>query len=92
MVDEHINKKAISRFLKAFGENVSKIRLEKNMTVTELANKCNASSKKISRTEKGEYDFKISSMMVIAKGLDVSLLRLLDFPESETIKDQIWLL
>jgi transcriptional regulator with XRE-family HTH domain len=92
MIDSQINKAAVSRFLKAFGENVAKIRLEKNMTATDLANKCNASSRKISRTEKGEYDFKISSMMVIANGLGVGMTTLLDFPESETIKDQIWTL
>ena len=41
MIDSQINKATVIRFLKAFGENVRRIRLEKNMTVTELANKCN---------------------------------------------------
>lgn len=85
-----INQEAINSFLKQFGENVRRIRIEKNMSITELANKCNASPRKISRTEKGEYNFKISSMLVIANGLEVELIELLDFPEAEKLKDSIW--
>ncbi|MBN2893437.1 MAG: helix-turn-helix transcriptional regulator [Bacteroidales bacterium] len=90
MINPEINEEAVERFLKAFGDNVKRIRLEKNMTITALANKCNASAKKISRTEKGEYDFKISSMMIIANGLDVKLIDLLDFEEAEILKQNIW--
>ncbi len=85
-----INQEAIVSFLKLFGENVKKIRLQKNMTATELANKCGASIRKISRTEKGEYNFKISSILVLAKGLDVHINELLDFEGAERLKNIIW--
>ena len=89
-MDKIFNHEVIDEFLKDFGENIRKIRKEKNMTQCELAYKCNATQEKISRTERGKYNFKISSIVIIAKGLEVPLCKLLDFSSANYLKDSIW--
>lgn len=63
--------------LLTIGENIRRIRKSKDLTQADLAFKLNADTSKIGRTERGEYDFKISSLLAIAKGLDVNICDLL---------------
>lgn len=64
--------------LLTIGKNIRRIRKEKNMTQADLAFALNAYPGKVGRTERGEYDFKISSIFIIAKGLDVNICELLE--------------
>ncbi len=65
------------RLLLTIGSNIRKIRKLKKMTQADLAFVLGADPGKIGRTERGEYDFKISSLTIIAQGLDVDICRLL---------------
>ncbi|MCF6366569.1 MAG: helix-turn-helix domain-containing protein [Bacteroidales bacterium] len=73
-----LNDSSKKELLKSIGENIRKVRKSKNMTQADLAFKLNVDPGKIGRTERGEYDFKISSLAVIAQGLDIDLHLLLE--------------
>ncbi len=66
------------QLLLSIGENIRRIRKSKKMTQADLAFMLNADPGKIGRTERGEYDFKISSLIIIAKGLNISICQLLE--------------
>lgn len=74
-----INEDLKKQLLKSIGNNIRSIRKSKNMTQADLAFKLEADASKIGRTERGEYDFKISSLLVIANGLDVQLSDIINF-------------
>jgi transcriptional regulator with XRE-family HTH domain len=80
------------QFLNDFGAHLKKLRLQKMLTQSELANRCggNADAKKIGCTERGEYDFRISSLIVLAKGLDVQVSRLFEFESKIDDFNDIW--
>lgn len=86
-----INKEITEQFLKYFGENLRQLRLKQNLTQTELAQRCNVDVKKIGRTERGEYNFKICSLIVIADGLNVKISELLNFDFPEKQIEDIWI-
>lgn len=71
-------KKIKQEILNIVGSNIRKVRKSKNMTQVELADKLKVDPGKIGRTERGEYDFKISSLIYIARGLDVKICELLE--------------
>ena len=68
-----INEKAKINLLLTIGKNIRRIRKSKNLTQADLAFKLDADTSKIGRTERGEYDFRISSLLVIATGLEVNI-------------------
>ncbi len=74
-----MDKQISEKFLKNFGKNIRQLRQKQNLTQMELANKCKVDVKKIGRTERGEYNFKVSSLIEIAKGLDMKISELLNF-------------
>jgi len=74
LIDEVIKQNLLLRV----GKNIRRIRKSKNMTQADLAFKLNADPGKIGRTERGEYDFKISSLLLIAKGLGVDICDLIN--------------
>ena len=76
-VNNHVKKE----FLIAFGKHLKELRISKGFSQTELGKRCNADAAKVSKTERGIYDFKISSLLVVAKGLDISLTELFNFTE-----------
>jgi len=63
--------------LLTIGENIKRIRKSKNMTQADLAFLLDAYPDKVGRTERGKYDFKISSLFLIAKGMEVDICDLL---------------
>jgi transcriptional regulator with XRE-family HTH domain len=85
-----VNEKVKNQFLNKFGVHIKTLRTEKGLTQEELAKRCNSNTKKIYRTEKGEYDFKFSSLIVLAKGLDTSIPELLNFDYPEDIFENFW--
>ena len=85
-----INETTKKAFLTKFGEHIKQLRQERDLNHTEFARRCYTNVRKISRTEKGEYDFKISSLIALAKGLDVSITELLEFEYPENLFETFW--
>ncbi len=84
-MSKNISKSAKKLFLEAFGQHICRLREEKHLTKVEFAHICNSYTKKVSRMECGEYDFKISSLLVLAKGLGISPAEILDFEIPQSI-------
>lgn len=76
-------------FLKEFGENIKKIRQRKNLTQLDIAMRINGDANKISRIEGGKYNFKISSLLVLAQALDVDIKELLEIKNLDFFKNNI---
>ncbi len=74
MAKNSTEKKAL---LMTIGGNIRRIRKSKNMTQADLAFALNAYPGKVGRTERGEYDFKITSLFIIAEGMGVDICDLL---------------
>lgn len=76
-------KRAISKFvkdeIKKIGWNISKIRIDKNLSQKKLAYKSGISKTASSYIEKGAKDQKLSTLEKIAGGLEISLSELLNF-------------
>jgi transcriptional regulator with XRE-family HTH domain len=79
-----VNKNTKSLFLIASGEQIKTLRQERGLSQSELAVKCCTNIRLIGRIERGEYDFKFSSLMVLCIGLDLKMEDILkfDFPEN----------
>jgi putative transcriptional regulator len=66
-------------FLKKLGENIKKLRSEKNWNQAELSRRCFKDRQSIERVENGKSNTSIFYLKEIAEALDVSLADLLDF-------------
>ncbi|WP_131536986.1 helix-turn-helix domain-containing protein [Pedobacter nototheniae] len=64
---------------KQFGDNLQKIRHNKGLSLRALAANCDIDDSKISKIENGKFNIKLSTIIELAKGLDVSPKDLLDF-------------
>lgn len=62
-----------------FGKTLKVIRKNKGMTLSTLAVKCQLDDSQISKIEKGVWDIQLSTIFILAKGLDVDAKELLDF-------------
>lgn len=61
----------------AFGQNVRKFRLEKGLTMNELALECDVEYGAISTIERGKVNCSISTAFAIAKALNTPIEKLL---------------
>jgi len=68
-----------NKFLKAFGQNLKKVRLAKNVSQADLAYNCGMEISQISRLERGLLNTGISNIYLIAKYLEVEPKELFDF-------------
>lgn len=60
-------------FLKRVGEKIRSVRIEKGLTQTDLAFKCNDKDySQINRLELGKINFSVSYLFLIASALDVT--------------------
>jgi transcriptional regulator with XRE-family HTH domain len=64
---------------KKFGETLKSIRKEKKMTQITLAVKCEMDNSQISKLERGIWDIQLSTIVILAKALQVEPKELLDF-------------
>ena len=85
-----LNNKIKDQFLIEFGENLRKIRIQKKLSQNELASRINNDAKKISRIECGSYNFGVSSILILAKALDVEVIQLFDIKNIKFLKNHIW--
>jgi transcriptional regulator with XRE-family HTH domain len=90
MVKE-VNPKTRELFLKAFGRLIQRKRFSKGLTQKELASRCNSTREKISRIERGVYDFKFTALISLAKGLDLQVSELFDFEIPEQLMEHFWI-
>lgn len=60
------------------GENVRTLRVGRDWTQEELADACDLHPTEIGRLERGERDLRLSTIMRVARGLDVPPAELLD--------------
>lgn len=72
-----------SRFQLLFGENLNKLRNKQNLSFRQLAQRCDIDHSDISKIEKGERNIQLSSVLQLAKGLDVHPKKLFDFNLTE---------
>ena len=78
-----------TEYLRVFGQNLKKLRLEKNFTVERLAISANISYSQISRIESAQINPTICTVAVIAKALKVPPSDLFDFEYEGTYQNMI---
>ncbi|WP_396172740.1 helix-turn-helix domain-containing protein [Flavobacterium sp.] len=78
-----VRKTANYSFIKAFGKNLRNIRLEKKVSMQNLAYSINIEYSQISRIELGKINTTISTAYEIAKALEVPLQDLFNFEIEE---------
>lgn len=66
-------------FLKVFGINLKATRLDKNLSYRQLAQRCDIDYSHISRIEKGEINIQLSTVLELAKGLEIHPKELFNF-------------
>ncbi|SFN49857.1 helix-turn-helix domain-containing protein [Salegentibacter flavus] len=72
-----------SKFLNIFGERLKYIRQQSNLSYRELGKRCDLDYSYISKVEKGERNIQLSTILELAKGLEVHPKDLFDFSLSE---------
>ena len=70
---------------KAFGEHISKLRKEKNLTQKELAEKVFVGDKAISKWETGKSFPDLSTISLLAEALDVNIVELLQIQDENSV-------
>lgn len=84
-----LNDEAFNTFLEEFGRNLAKLRKLKNLTQADLARICKSDTAAVSRVERGVFNIKISSLLLLAKGLEVPVEKLFDFDDLTKCIDNI---
>jgi transcriptional regulator with XRE-family HTH domain len=62
-----------------FGKNLQRIRESKNLSLLNVSYNCSIDDSKISKIEHGRINITLSTIVELAKGLDVHPKKLLDF-------------
>ena len=66
-------------YLLALGKQIRSLRLSKNLRQTEVAYRCNFDKSNYNTIEAGKRNPTITSLIKIAKALDVTLIEMLNF-------------
>lgn len=74
-----MNEKELYLLKIKFGENLRKIREGKGLSLLQLSYNCSIDESKISKIEHGKFNITISTLVELAKGLEVHPKKLLDF-------------
>lgn len=75
----HVASSRNTRYVKAFGKHLKKLRESKNLPQEVLAFKAEIARSQIIRFEKGERSPTLSTILALSKGLGVEPKKLLDF-------------
>jgi len=65
--------------LENFGQQLKKLRIEKNLTQEQFAKKCGLHKNYIGMVERGERNPSLINIEIIAKGLELSISDLMKF-------------
>lgn len=87
---QKLNEEIKQKFLLEFGRNVRKIRKHKKLSQYDLAFRINGDEMKISRIERGLYNFGISSLLILAKALEVEVIELFKIEDIKFLQNNIW--
>lgn len=68
-----------SKFLNIFGERLKYLRQKNNLSYRDLGKRCDLDYSYISKVEKGEKNIQLSTILELAKGLEVHPQELFDF-------------
>jgi len=74
-----MTKKEIDIAKRKFGEHLKKIRESKDLSLLKLSYNCSLDESNISKIEHGKVNITLSTILELAKGLDVPPKKLLDF-------------
>jgi transcriptional regulator with XRE-family HTH domain len=74
-----MTKPEIESAKKKFGRNLQKIRKEKGLTLKQLSYNCSLGDGRISEIEQGQFDIRLSTIIELAKGLEVNPSKLLEY-------------
>lgn len=66
-------------FLHRFGKRLEHFRTKQNLSFRQLAQNCNLDHSDIRKIEKGERNIQLSTILELAKGLDIHPKELFDF-------------
>lgn len=66
--------------LKKLGEHIAAIRKRKNLSLREVSYACNIDNSKISKIEKGQVNITFTTLLDLARGLEVNPKEFFDFP------------
>ncbi|QIL42204.1 helix-turn-helix transcriptional regulator [Pedobacter sp. HDW13] len=72
-------KKEGSEIQKKFGFHLKKIRNQKGLSLRAMARNCEIDDSNISKIENGKFDVQLTTIIELAKGLDIHPKDLLDF-------------
>lgn len=67
------------KFLISFGEKLKKVRTSKNLSYRQMAQRCDLDYSYISKIEKGRHNIQLTSVLELAKGLNINIKELFDF-------------
>ena len=67
------------KFQKEFGKQIEKFRTQKDLSYRQLAQRCDIDHSNISKIEKGEINIRLSTILELAKGLEIQPQKLFDF-------------
>lgn len=73
------NKTDKEEFLKSFGANFGKLRKRKNLSFRTLSQKCELDYADLNKIEKGKRNITLSTIVELAKGLEIHPKDLFDF-------------
>jgi DNA-binding Xre family transcriptional regulator len=80
LVDNHLmTKEEIEITKKSFGKRLQFLRERKGLSLLKMSYNCSIDESKISKIEKGKFNITISTLLELAKGLEVEPKELLDF-------------
>lgn len=66
-------------FLKSFGKRIETLRNKKNLSLRQLSQNCDIDYSDISKIEKGLRNIQMSTVLELARGLEVTTKELFDF-------------
>lgn len=69
-------------YLKKLGERIKQLRLEKVMRQVDLSEKIGIEDSALRRIESGRVNSSINMLRKIAKGLEIDVVSMLDFPQN----------
>jgi DNA-binding Xre family transcriptional regulator len=75
----HILKNDYTNLKEKFGQNLRRIRDNKDISLRDMAANCDLDSSQISKIENAKWDIQLSTIFELAKGLGVEAKELLDF-------------
>mgnify|MGYP000743012254 CR=1 FL=1 len=73
-------------FKKLFGKNLNRIRVSKDLSFRKFAQRCDIDYSNLNKIEKGKINISLSTILELAKGLDIHPKELFDF-EIDTDND-----